>query len=87
MSIITGSDIGSFSSENIGVEIHHQQKQELLKNLHGSNSLSSTLTVSNGSPIQVQLQQSQVPAKRKRNLPGNPGLILTHLHILPFCYL
>lgn len=71
MSTITGSDVGSFSSENISVEIHNQQKQELLKNFHGFNSLSSTLTVSNGSNI--QLQQPQLPIKRKRNLPGNPG--------------
>lgn len=55
---------GSFSS---GEEVH----------LHTSNNNISSITTSNGSTSQSQQQQNkqQPLAKKKRNLPGNPGKI------------
>lgn len=61
MSNISGEE-GSFSS---GEEA----------NLHTSNNNISSVTTSNGSSSQSQQQQNkqQPLAKKKRNLPGNPG--------------
>ncbi|XP_059295303.1 zinc finger protein GAI-ASSOCIATED FACTOR 1-like [Lycium ferocissimum] len=62
MSNISGEE-GSFSSGNTGEESHK---------LHTSNNNISSVTASNGSSSQSQLHQNKPPAKKKRNLPGNP---------------
>lgn len=76
MSIITGSAAGSLSSGNTGgEEVQQQQQQELLNhaNFHGSNSFLST-TPPNINSNGTQPKQPPQP-KRKRNLPGTPGII------------
>lgn len=78
MSIITGSAAGSFSSGNTGgEEVQQQQQQELLNhaNFHGSNSFLSTTPPNINSNGTQPKQPPQV--KRKRNLPGTPGIIQT----------
>lgn len=68
MSNISGEE-GSFSS---GEEAH----------LHTSNNNISSITTSNGSTSQSQQQQPL--AKKKRNLPGNPGIKSSILYIYLF---
>lgn len=75
MSIITGSAAGSFSSGNTGGE--EVQQQELLNhaNFHGTNSfLSTTTNINSNGTSTTQVQKQPPPAKKKRNLPGTPGI-------------
>ncbi|XP_057487361.1 zinc finger protein GAI-ASSOCIATED FACTOR 1-like [Actinidia eriantha] len=59
MSNITGDEDGSFSSGNTGEEVHHQPKRQHPNHFHGSTS-------------EPPLPPRQPPAKKRRNLPGNP---------------
>ncbi|XP_057461191.1 zinc finger protein GAI-ASSOCIATED FACTOR 1-like [Actinidia eriantha] len=58
MSNISGDDDGSFSSGNTGEEVHQQTKKQHQNHFRGSTS---------ETPL-----PPQPPAKKKRNLPGNP---------------
>lgn len=78
MSNITSCDSGSFSTENnrgdnIAVK---KQQPEIFGQFHSPHSHTSTTTTtttnkSNGSNTNLQ---PSAPAKRKRSLPGNPGI-------------
>jgi len=78
---ITSCDSWSFSTENTGEDAGAvKQKLEMLGQLHSPNSNTSTTTNnSNGSNT-----TSQPPHKKKRNLPGNPGHLITSLTLFFF---
>ena len=73
---ITSCDSWRFSTENNinsgeDAAVAVKQQLEMLGQLHSPNSNTSTTTNnSNGSASNTD---SQPPAKKKRNLPGNPG--------------
>ncbi|KAI4349629.1 hypothetical protein L6164_010194 [Bauhinia variegata] len=81
MSNISG-DEGSFSSGNTGEEVHQENEQQQLQNhLHNSSSGPSAAACNgNGSSNQ---QQPQPATKKKRHLPGTPGMQIQ----LPLNYL